>query len=366
MGEVMDLATRKDIAENAGVSVSVVSRALNNSGYVDAHKREIILEAARELGYRQNPIAVSLATKRTGQILFFCKDLKNAFNVELYEGMIETARKNNYMVVLSGEIDFSRIRTLMVDGVIFPNEVHTQEYLNNEGKNFLFPVVTASYGGGYSFARAVPRINCDLYKGMMEELRYLQNRGHRKIAFACPYLPKSAFGLDARISGWLDFFGTAGKELDRYYICVSRYALPDDPRALRFNEEQLLEDGRKVFLAEDFFSKGRFAAQLFCERKCDATAVVCFNDEMAQGFCRQLRENGLEVPEDVSVAGFDDTYANRYAVRRPTTLALNPKLQGQKCVEVLLDVINGRRVKNTTEIPFRLVEGETVKDLRKQ
>ena len=62
--------TRKDVAEKAGVSVSVVSRALNNSGYVEKDKKLRILEAARKLGYVPNPVAMSLQQRRTRQIIF--------------------------------------------------------------------------------------------------------------------------------------------------------------------------------------------------------------------------------------------------------------------------------------------------------
>ena len=357
------MATRKDIAEKTGVSVSVVSRALNNSGYVEAEKKKRILEAAKELGYRQNPIAMSLAAKRSGQLLFFCKDLKNAFNVEMYEGMIEAARSYDYMVVLSGNTDFSRIRSLMVDGVIFPNEAHTADYLEHEGKNYFLPVVTASYGGSYSFYRAVPRIECDLWKGTRNVLQYLKERGHSKIAFVSPYQYGIGGGKDSRIRVWWDFSKYLGRDQERYFIAANRLAHPEDPRAKQFQEEQRLEDGRTIFLAEDFFSKGRFAAQLFCEQHLDATAAVCFNDEMALGFCREMAEHGYRVPDDISVTGFDGTYANRYAYERLTTLQLHPNQLGHKCVEVMMDVLNGRRFKYLTEIPTSIAEGNTVRSL---
>ena len=70
------MVTRKDIAQMAGVSVSVVSRALNNSGYVNKDKKKEIIRLAKEMGYQANPIAISLANKRTKQIVHFLKDKK--------------------------------------------------------------------------------------------------------------------------------------------------------------------------------------------------------------------------------------------------------------------------------------------------
>ena len=71
----MKNVTRKDIAEKLGVSVSVVSRVINNSGYVSKEKREKVLKAAKEMGYVQNPVAMALQQNKTKQLLFFCEDL---------------------------------------------------------------------------------------------------------------------------------------------------------------------------------------------------------------------------------------------------------------------------------------------------
>ena len=179
------IITRKDIAERAGVSVSVVSRALNNSGYVEAEKKKRILQIAEELGYSPNPVAMSLASRRTKQILFYCKDLKNAFNIETYEGMMEAAVKRNYMVMINGDIDFSQIKDLMVDGLIFPNETLTNTYLNAVGKNYYLPVVSLGFGCSVQgeFQKSVPVVQCDLWKGSSALYQYLWMRNHRMEEF---------------------------------------------------------------------------------------------------------------------------------------------------------------------------------------
>ena len=79
--------TRKDIAKEAGVSVSVVSRALNNSGYVDNEKKRRILEIANRVGYMPNPVAMALQQRKTYQLLFFCGDLTGTYYNQMYHGM---------------------------------------------------------------------------------------------------------------------------------------------------------------------------------------------------------------------------------------------------------------------------------------
>ena len=354
------MGTRKEIAERAGVSVSVVSRALNNSGYVSAEKREKILKIAQELDYHPNPVAMSLMSKRTRQILFMCKDLRNAFNIELYEGMIEAAQKQNYMIVLSGEMDLARLPSLLVDGVIFPNEAIALSYLEGEGKRYFLPAVTAAYGVQNSFPRAMPRVTCDMWKASSQMADYLHRLGHRKIAFICPYGMDSA---DPRVRVWVDLAAQSlKKNRDRYYIGISRKSLPEDRRVLAFEEEQ--EDlDLPSFPPEHYFEKGSLAADIFMERELDATAVFCFNDEMAMGFCKRIRQLGLRVPEDLSVAGVDGAYTQRYFDEELTTMHLNAAQQGRKCVEVLLNVIEGRKFKYVTNIPVSLKKGATVRSI---
>lgn len=120
------MITRKDIAEKAGVSVTIVSRALNNSGYVAKEKKEKVIRIAENMGYYPNPVSMSLQTRKTNQIAFYCKDLRNPFNIEMYHGMMEEAKKRNYMVVLSGKLEFKRIKGMMVDGIIMPNQQTTE------------------------------------------------------------------------------------------------------------------------------------------------------------------------------------------------------------------------------------------------
>ena len=354
------IITRKDIAEKAGVSVSVVSRALNNSGYVEAEKKKKILQIAEELGYSPNPVAMSLASRRTKQILFYCKDLKNAFNIETYEGMMEAAAKRNYMVMINGDIDFSQIKDLMVDGLIFPNEALTGSYLNSVGKNNYLPVVSMGFGNSVrgEFQKSVPVVESDLWKGTEELYQYLWIRNHRKIAMITPY----PWGNDdSRIIRWKQCLKyELGERMREYYLGVCLAEFPDDSRVKSFPEEKRLSE----FVAENYFEKGEVAAEIYVEKHLDATAVMVFNDEMAMGFIKRITKLGYRIPEDLSVVSFDNVYCNRYSSRNLTTLALYPKKMGSKSVDVLLDMINGERTKYITHIPTKIIEGDTVRSLR--
>lgn len=353
------MVTRKDIAEKAGVSVSVVSRALNNSGYVNEQKKQEILRIAKELGYYSNPVALSLANKRTKQILFYCRELENAFNIMLYEGMIEAARKHGYMVVIQGDVEFENIKNLMVDGIIMPNEFITEIYLNSFGRNYYLPVVSATYGNPVRFHKAVPIIESDTKDAMEMAVQYLKKRGHKKIALVMPY---EFHTTENRIYAWKEQMNYEVKDIEHYYLGICKKGLNNDSRVMDFPEEKYIGD---ISIAENFFSKGMLAAQIFKERKLDATAIACFNDEMALGVCKGLKQVGYKVPDDVSVIGIDGIFSRRYGELELTSVSLNPKKQGEKCVEVLIDILINKKTKCVTRIPHKIIEGETVRSMKK-
>ncbi len=354
------MVTRKDIAESVGVSVSVVSRALNNSGYVKAEKRKEILRVAEALGYHPNPVAMSLQQRRTKQILFYTKDLNNYYNVELYEGMIDEAERNGYVVLINGRFNFDIIPGLMIDGIILPNSLVTSRYLEKIGKNYHLPVVTVAYGEEIYFPKAVPIIQADLYEGGKMILNYLKRKGHKKIAMVSPY---DFDTKHSRILAWKEFMsGLLGSKMETYYFGISKEGLHSDKRVMRFLEERIT-DTMNVW--ESYYEKGMLAADIYDERKIEATAVMFFNDEMALGFSKRIKQLGYSIPDDLSLMGIDGIPASTYNDPRLTTLELPARTMGALCVKELLSILNGNKDKCIIHVPTRILEGESVKDLNR-
>lgn len=352
------MITRKDIAQRANVSISVVSRALNNSGYVEAEKKKRILKIADELGYHPNPVAMSLAQRKTKQILFFCKDIENAFNIELYEGMLEVAGARGYMVLIFGNQKYDFVRDIMMDGIIFANENSAQHYVNKWGKNYYLPAVTPSYGNPINFYKSIPMVECDLWEGGKMVMEYLLNRGHEKIAMISPY-PLS--NLDVRCYAWIDYMKQIVKsDIREYFIGIDKHTLNGDKRVLVFREEYADETD---FFPEDYHGKGMLAAEIFVERNVKVTAVIVYNDEMAFGFAKRIKELGYKIPDDISVISFDGVFSRKYADIELTSLCLHPKMQGEKCAKVLIDIIEGKKYKYVTHVPLTILEGKSVRRL---
>ena len=141
--------TREDVAREAGVSVAAVSRALNNSGYVKKEKKEHIIEVATRMGYNPNPIAMALQKRRSGQLLVLHNDLTGGYTNQMFHGAVREAQFRNYQALLdmrcNQPFDFEKIRTMIIDGLVLPNEAVAAQYASTVGRTYHLPTVTISY-----------------------------------------------------------------------------------------------------------------------------------------------------------------------------------------------------------------------------
>ncbi len=329
--------TRKDIAQKAGVSVSVVSRALNRSGYVEEEKRRRILQIARELNYISNQGEGALQGQKTKQIIFFCEDIRNPFYIQMYQGMLAAARDKGYRIVLDGNTELKDIREINTDGIIFSNQIMAGRYLDTYGKNYDIPIVCAAYGDIIDFKKAITMVEVDMFKAVEIGLSYLWNMGHQKIAYATPYDTEYSSREIAYVS-WLK-----ERHIDpgKYMIKVSTYH----------------ESGSPDF---DYRVLGRLAAHEFAESDNGASAILAFNDEYAYGIMDGLREKGISIPEEVSIMGMDGTYTRQYMNPRLTTVSLFPEKQGVLCVQNIISIIDNKSHKYITRIIPKIIEGNTV------
>ena len=350
--------TRKDIARQLGVSVSVVSRALNNSGYVDKEKKERILALASELHYTPNPVAMTLQQRKTRQIMFVCKDLHNSFNIDLYYGMLQVAEERGYMLLLNGKLDFTLLRETMVDGIILSNDYAAYDYDRRCGKNYYLPAVTACFGNRFPMVKAIPAVEWNLYEGMQKIISYLRKKGHQKIALACSDL---FIAEDPRTVAWIsEMRNVLGNELPDYHLGVNSRDLQTIPgtEVLGTVTERALKQEE-----ENFFEHGLLAARLFLERHLKASAIICFNDELGFGVLRGLQKAGLNVPQDISLASFDGCYRLSHTSPRLTSVTSRPEQMGHKLASTLINIIEGKPYHYVTRIPNHILEGESVADL---
>ncbi len=359
---MVEKVTRQDIARIVGTSVSVVSRALNNSGYVDTDKKSKILEVAKELGYVRNTVAMSLEQRRTKQILFYCKDLSNAFNVELYYGMVKAAKKRGYMALLNANLKFDNIKDAMIDGIILQNNYFTRKYSETYGKNYHLPVVGASFGLAKNYPVSIPVIDWDLEESMEKAISYLRKRGHRNIAFGSQYAYGDN-GTDFRGITWRRLMEeTLGSKLQDYFLDVTLppYSSVNIVDRIQFDAG---EDD-EIYNEETYADKGRIAARIFLDRQLDATAVICFNDEYALGFMSELQRSGMKIPEDVSILSFDGIERRKVSIPMLVSITPDPVEYGRNLANLLLDKIEHKKIHYYSKQPSRITPGESVRDIR--
>lgn len=356
--------TRKDVAEQAGVSVSVVSRALNNSGYVKKEKKKKILEIAEQMGYIPNPLAMALQTRKTYQLIFFCNDLTGAYYNQMYHGMAKVAEKRGYHLLLQKNYSFELVKKMLTDGLIFPTEEVAQAYAESVGKNYYLPTVAVSFNPSAIYAKPMPSVIIDNQKIMNEIIDYLREKGHKKIGLLLPF----DYGYaELRYRAWKERmemeFCLAGED-EEYYRRYLFYSMKEQSaRSISYRNLRDYRSESEGFEYFDLYGTGYYSAVLIKEARYRPTALICFNDDMALGLIAGLRDLGIEVPEEISIMGIDGIFTRNHFSPKLTTMSLYPERQGAECVEILIDMLEGKRYKYMNYSPYGILEGETVKEL---
>ncbi|MDD3278308.1 MAG: LacI family DNA-binding transcriptional regulator [Lachnospiraceae bacterium] len=341
------MVTREDVARKAGVSVSAVSRTLNERGYVAEEKKQAIIEAARELGYRTS--SVLTGNRQSKQLCFLNIDIYNPFYTQLFDAMCGQARQRGYVMYLMHNFDAKIARTMVMDGMITDSESSAFEVERIVGEDFSFPVISASYGLPIINTKKIRYVDVDTFEAMEIGMEYLQKQGHKKIAYATPY----AYGFNAvtiqsRNAAYEGMMlPELGSKLRDYFLD------PKDAATAQTNLSNVK--------SEMFYGDGMRSADEFIKRKCDATAIMCFNDQYALGVIHRLIQRNYRIPEDVSVMGIDGIDDRKWTRPLLTTVSMNIELLGQTCVNNLIDTIEGKKVKYITSIRPKLLKGNSVK-----
>lgn len=293
-----------DVARRAGVSPSTVSRVLSGSPYpIRDETRERVMAAARELDFRPNMLARALVTARTRTFGCVVHDISDPYFGEIVRGLEDAARDQGYTVfVCSSDRDPDReleyVRALLsyqVDALIFAGG----GIQDPEHRLRLGGVLDAFRGQGGRVVLLAPHwyrapsVVPDNRGGARAMTAHLVALGHRRIAFISG--PEHLETSDVRLDGHREGLEGAG---------------------IPFDEGLVISGG---FTADG----GERAAGELLSRRPDLTAIFAANDMMAFGALRALSGASVQVPDDVSVAGFDDVQMAAY-VRRPLTTVRVP------------------------------------------
>ena len=294
--------TLHDVAREAGVAISTVSRALSRPERVAVETSERVQEVARRLGYRPNRIARALPTGRTGMLAVLLPDITNPHHFGLVRGAEAQARAGGATLVVADtqegpELETAHVNRLesAVDGfVLVSSRAPAAELLALAERR---PLVLFNRR-----VEGLPSVATDSADGSRQVVEHLVALGHRSIAYLAG--PPAAWSDGQRWRALADSAAAAGAEIVR---CG-----PFPPT---------LDGGPAA--ADVGLSAG-------------ATALVAFNDLLAIGVLRRLEERGVAGPQQVSVVGFDDIFGADFCWPPLTTVAAPVGVAGRRLVDVLL------------------------------
>lgn len=312
-------ATLADVGKAAGVSAMAASAVLNGartSSRISADTRGRILEAAAELRYRPNAAARALIRRRMstlGVAAVLDRGELNYYFLEVFNGVLEAAARHGQNTTVftlhDWERDAQRISGFCdgrIDGLLL-----IAPLLGPGAASFL-PAHTplVSIHANHALPGVID-LESDEEAGTQALVRQLINLGHRRILHLAG--PEGLVGSMHRLAGYRRALEEAGIPFDPDLVRVTGYATPEGREAMR------------AWLDEH---KGRPLP----------TAVFCANDGVAFGCMEALSSAGLRVPDDISVAGFDDTLSARASVPQLSTVRQPLRQMGARAVELLLDL----------------------------
>jgi LacI family transcriptional regulator len=314
------MATIYEVSKLAGVSLATVSRVMNKNARVSDKTRDKVLEAMEQLGYRPNTIAQSLASNRSNSIGILVSELNGPFFGQMMAGIESEIRAaGKHVIITTGHselekekdgIDFLISRNC--DAIIVHVEAVSDEYLTELSKKGI-PI--------YLMSRRVDAIseNCislDNEQGGYLATKHIIEQGHKDIA----YIAGPQFKADAynRLLGHK-------RALNEYGI--------------RFNEQLFSEGDFKEIGGHD-------GLKSFIKTKLPFSAIVCANDEIASGAMKYAREHGYNLPNDLSIIGFDNVIFANYLYPKLTTIDNPVNQMGKMTAKLVLK--NVYKQKNIT------------------
>ena len=319
--------TIKDIAKKLGVSTSTVSRALADRWDINPKTRELVLETARQMNYRPNPMAVMLSKHRTKTIGVIIPEFYNSFFPTVIEGIQDVLQKTGHKLLImqskesmeTERINIEFLEDCMVDGIIL---AITQEGENVELYKHLIersiPIVFISRA---SMQINAPRIMIDNYKMSLAAVEHLILTGRRHIAHISG--PVNLNITYERKRGYLDALAKYGLDEDDSLIIPGGTILKDGYEATR----TLLSSPRNI------------------------DAIFAFNDHAAIGAMRYLKEVGKRIPEDIAIVGFSESHSALIVEPKLTSVAQPLTEMGHKAAEIILKLIDNKKI---TDMNVRL------------
>ncbi len=307
----------EDVAKRARVSIATVSRVLNDVGPVKNATRARVLKAIQELKYHPNIYARTLAGGKTRTLGMIVSNLENPFFLDIFRVIESDAHRCGYDVLVANT-DYQPRRLVSSVHLMMGRRLAGLAVIVSEMEPSLIQELTESnlpivfYDVGTP-ARNISNIKVNYQKGIQRAVEYLYSLGHRRMAFVGHHTSLEPL-LDRKVS-FLETMKRYAGEVE-----FATVADRDGPAGGQEATRTLLASGFRP------------------------TAIICVNDYMALGVLKALREQGLTVPGDVSVTGYDNISLSEYASPALTTVNIPREKIGHLSFEALVPPSEGEPI----------------------
>ncbi|MFD1412863.1 LacI family DNA-binding transcriptional regulator [Oceanobacillus jeddahense] len=339
------MTTIKDVAKKAGVSIAVVSKALNNYPDVSPKTRQRILQVAEEMHYSPNLVAKNLSSKKQRTIGLITsgfsdsggKDSNNSF--KLFSGVYSGIGDNYELAIYLTDslkqkkksyAHFCRERN--IGGAILMgirmDDPYVHELLDTNIPCVLVDIVAEEQN------KLIGSVTSDNRNASQEITTYLLEKNHRDIVVVAG--TKETYVNNERLAGAKQAYSSLDFTLEKEQVIYAQ-----------FSEEIAYEKVKSYLDSTDTIP----------------TAFLCFSDLMAYGAMQAVKDAGFRIPEDISITGFDDLIISEYTQPPLTTMRQNFIDIGKQSSILLQDLMENNQQSNTVYVSSQFIERKSVQQL---
>jgi DNA-binding LacI/PurR family transcriptional regulator len=302
-----------DIAREAGVSATTVSKVMNNTGKISDKTRKKILQIMDDLDYQPSVLASAMKGKSTYTIALLIPDIDNPIYAEYVKHIEECGQEMGYNIVMcSTERDPQRearhialLRQKQVDGFIiaarFSNEELLKKLIMDQTPIALFAHERSEF--------SIDSVTVDDFLGGYQATEYLLSLGHKRIGVVA----EDSTSSKERIRGYRQAVANQGIEIDESLILIGDATI----------EGAAIQAGKLL------------------DREQRPTAIFGYNDLSAIGVMQAARERGIDIPSELSIIGFDNTYLCKIVVPKLSSVSMPVHELGKKVMDLLIQKIEG-------------------------
>jgi len=337
--------TIHDIAHEAKVSISTVSRVINNTKEVSPELKKRVFSIIEKHNFKPNSIARSLVTRKTGTIAIIVSDISNTVFGALTKGIESVCRQRDYTLIVceSGGQTENEIKLLRamsnrnIDGLLFAS-MDVPVYLVNEIRAQEYPIMLVNQeilesGSGTT----LPSVIIDNTRAIKDAIHFLYENGHRKIAFIGGRKNDYSAG-QKRYTGYLQAMAELGLEYNENYVDYGDFSFESGYRCMK----KIYEENSQL-----------------------PTAVMACSDLMAIGAMNYLKKMNIKVPDNISIMGFDDIEFATYVKPELSTVRISYYEEGIFAAQTLFSLVEEQEMSiGTRYIPHQIIRRQSVRRIR--